>query len=638
MGRDSPPMPGGKALPETRNGAPKRYADVKDVVRDILDRTGGDVRLALPLGLGKANTIANALTQAALDDASITLSIFTALTLERPAIGENEMQRRFLEPAMDRLFGQYPDLLYARMMRDGELPANITISEFFFMAGRWLGVERAQRNYICANYTHALHYIAARRPNVIAQLLAADGERFSLSCNTDITSDLLTMRREGKADFILAGECNSELPFMPGSGECQKGDIDMLLDDPQTDFELFSAVKRPVEPADHAIGLHVAGLVRDGGTLQIGIGSIGDAVAEALLLRHRRPEAFRDLVSASPFPVDSGFAESGSFVEGLYGLTEMLTDGMLHLFEEGIVARKVDDAAIHAGFLLGCRDFYRRLREMPEERRAAIAMMPVSFTNALYGDEPAKRHARREARFVNNAMMATLTGAVVSDGLDNGEVVSGVGGQYNFVAQSFALEGARSVITLNATRESGGESVSNIVWRYAHQTIPRHLRDIVVTEYGVADLRGKADAEVIAALVNVADSRFQEGLLEQARSAGKIAADHTVPEAHRANTPERLRKWLEPARAAGDLSPYPFGTDFTAVEQRLLPALGLLRNAATSRRKLAALVMQGFSVNVEAPATAQALERMGLARPAGFRERLSALALRGALSQTEPVH
>ena len=67
--------------------------------------------------------------------------------------------------------------------------------------------------------------------------------------------------------------------------------------------------------------------------------------------------------------------------------------------------------------------------------------MPVSFTNELYGDEDAKRRARVDARFVNNAMMATLMGAAISDGLENGQVVSGVGGQYNFVAQAFALAG-----------------------------------------------------------------------------------------------------------------------------------------------------------------------------------------------------
>src|SRR5207248_11426112 len=150
----------------------------------------------------------------------------------------------------------------------------------------------------------------------------------------------------------------------------------------------------------------------------------------------------------------------------------------------------------------------RALRETPPEQIARIQMMPVSFTNELYGDEVAKRRARVDARFVNNAMMATLMGAAISDGLDNGQVVSGVGGQYNFVAQAFALEGARSLLALEATRRAGARAQSNILWNYGHETIPRHLRDIFVTEYGVADTRGKSDADVIAAMLALTCSRF----------------------------------------------------------------------------------------------------------------------------------
>ncbi len=98
----------------------------------------------------------------------------------------------------------------------------------------------------------------------------------------------------------------------------------------------------------------------------------------------------------------------------------------------------------------------------------------------------------------------------MSDGLADGRVVSGVGGQYNFVSMAHALPDARSILCVRTTRTSGGKTTSNIVWNYAHTTIPRHLRDIVITEYGIADLRGRTDHEVIAALLNVADSRFQE--------------------------------------------------------------------------------------------------------------------------------
>ena len=162
------------------------------------------------------------------------------------------------------------------------------------------------------------------------------------------------------------------------------------------------------------------------------------------------------------------------------------------LYRAGILKREVDGALLHAAFFVGSKAFYQALRDMPESERAKFRMTAVSFVNELYGDEEAaKRAARVKGRFINNAMMATLLGDVVSDGLDNGKVVSGVGGQYNFVAQSFALEDARSIIMTRATRNAKGRVTSNILWNYGHTTIPRHLRDVVVTEYGIADLRGK---------------------------------------------------------------------------------------------------------------------------------------------------
>ena len=75
---------------------------------------------------------------------------------------------------------------------------------------------------------------------------------------------------------------------------------------------------------------------------------------------------------------------------------------------------------------------------------------------------------------------------------------------------------------LRATRETKGRSQSNIRWRYGHVTIPRHLRDIIVTEYGIADIRGKSDRDVAVAMLGIADLRFQDELLGQAKEIGKI--------------------------------------------------------------------------------------------------------------------
>src|SRR5215475_7940791 len=244
-------------------------------------------------------------------------------------------------------------------------------------------------------------------------------------------------------------------------------------------------------------------------------------------------------------------------------------------------------------------------------------MTAVSFTNELYGGEERKRAGRIDARFVNNTMMATLLGAAVSDGLDNGQVVSGVGGQYNFVAQAFALPGARSILALEASRRAGAKVQSNIRWNYGHETIPRHLRDIFITEYGVADTRGKSDADVIAAMLQVTDSRFQDELARTAKEAGKLPKSYEIPAACRENSPERITRALKPAREAGLLPAFPFGSDFTDVEQRLIPALQVLQQAQAAPLRLAALLWRGLTRTPDA-GEAECLARLGLDRPKTF--------------------
>jgi hypothetical protein len=202
-----------------------------------------------------------------------------------------------------------------------------------------------------------------------------------------------------------------------------------------------------------------------------------------------------------------------------------------------------------------------------------------------------------------------------------------VGGQFNFVSQAFALRDARSIILLRSTRSARGKTSSNILWNYSHSTIPRHLRDIVITEYGIADLRGKSDSQVVAAMLAITDARYQDDLLRQAKEAGKINGDFELPRWARENTPEAIETALNPAREAGLLPPFPFGTDFTDVEQRLLPALAKLKAASTVQ--LATLILQGLRPH---HVDNDCLARMGLERPSTVTEWVYAALLRGALA------
>src|SRR3977135_4337374 len=583
---------------------PKKFTDPEAIAEDIIRDVGTNLVVGLPLGFGKANHIVNALYARAAADRAISLTFISALTLEKPKPA-NLLEQRFIAPVIARLFGGYPDLAYADALRAGALPPNIQVIEFFFLAGRWLHVPFAQQHYISANYTHASSCLLERGLNVVTQLVAKRGvdgaTRYSLSCNTDTTLDILRARAEGRASFKLIGQVNSELPFMPGAGDLAGEEFSAVLDSPATDFPLFAPPSEPITDTKYSIGLHAAGLVRDGGTLQIGIGQVGDALAQGLIVRHRDNARFQEIMKRlAPATEQLSSLETGSCEKGLYGVSEMLFEAFVGLIDAGILKREVDGVVLHGAFFLGPKSFYRALREMTPAQLARIQMMPVSFTNELYGDEDLKRRARVDARFVNNAMMATLMGAVISDGLETGQVVSGVGGQYNFVAQAFALQGARSILTLEATRRTRGTFESNIRWSYGHTTIPRHLRDIIVTEYGVADLRGQYDADVIAAMLAVAHSRFQPDLARQAKDAGKLPKNFEIPGAHRENFPERIAAALKPAREAGLLPTFPFGTDFTDAEQRLIPALQLLQEVQNTPLRLPGLLWQGLTQQLAA--------------------------------------
>jgi len=276
----------------------------------------------------------------------------------------------------------------------------------------------------------------------------------------------------------------------------------------------------------------------------------------------------------------------------------------------------------HACFFLGPQKFYDTLRQMDAVERQQICMTGISYVNELYGQEELKRLQRKAARFVNTGLFVTLAGAVTSDGLEDGRVLSGVGGQYNFVAMAHALDDGHSIIMIRSTKHEAGKLRSNVRWSYGHVTIPRHLRDIVVTEYGVADLRGRDDQEVIKALLEIADSRFQDELLKEAKSAGKISKNYHIPDYASDNRPERLEKVLARYRERGLFQEFPFGTDLTADELVLRKALRVLKQTV-QWRKFPVPRLIAIRKTVAVPDNARPyLERMALARPRTIKERL----------------
>ncbi len=613
---------------------------IEQAVDQVLARLPAHIHMGLPLGLGKPNAFVNALYKRVRGLPERRLTLYTALTLGRPPLGEG-LQRRFLEPFVERVFADYEELDYLADLRNDSLPPNVRVEQFFMQPGSLLGSSMAQQDYVSSNYSHAARDIDAKGLNLVAQLLASSPERpgrFSLACNPDITLDLLPMvekrRAEGQRVLVL-GQVHAELPYMPGPAEIDEGAFDLLIEQSET-RRLFSTPNMPVSTQDHFIGLHASLLVRDGGTLQIGIGAMGDALTAALLARHADSPGYRGLVEELQVAPWQGLIDRQGgmqpFAEGLYGCSEMFVNGLLALARAGVVRRPVDASGtvLHGGFFLGPQAFYQQLRDMPLHDRARFSMTAISFVNELYGQETLKRRQRCQARFINTAFGMTLLGAAVADQLEDGQVLSGVGGQYNFVAQAHALADARSILLLRSWRESQGEVSSNLTWSYGHCTIPRHLRDIVITEYGIADLRGQSDSEVIARLLAISDSRFQPDLMEQAKAAGKLPSGFELPARFAQNTPERLEVI---ARRHPRLFPeYPLGSDFTLEERDLLRALDWLKR----KLKLSEMLALGkATLDAPAPRTfAGHLLRMGLEQPQGLKEQFYQRLLLAGLAAT----
>jgi len=315
-------------------------------VEHVLAAIEGDIVLGLPLGIGKPNPFVNLLyrrIKAMGNDASPRrLKIITALSLEKPE-GKSELEQNFLTPLVERVFKDYPDLDYVKDLRAGLLPAHIEVSEFFLKTGDYLGNERAQQAYIATNYTFVARDMGVLGVNVIAQAVAAHEENgelvLSLSSNPDVTFELAERQAAQGKPLLKVGVVNRQMPFMPNHAVAPAGFFDVVVTDADGTHTLFAPPNNKVGTADYAIGLHAASLVADGGTLQIGIGALGDAIAQALIVRDKDNAEYRRIMAAlCPNGVQG--RELGGFEQGLYACSEMFVNGILKLIEAGIVRRE----------------------------------------------------------------------------------------------------------------------------------------------------------------------------------------------------------------------------------------------------------------------------------------------------------
>ncbi|MDR3569047.1 MAG: acetyl-CoA hydrolase/transferase C-terminal domain-containing protein [Syntrophobacteraceae bacterium] len=281
-----------------------------------------------------------------------------------------------------------------------------------------------------------------------------------------------TKQAASSARTVIA-QVNPNMPRIAGDSSLHVTDINYFV---HSDEPLIEMSPPRIGDTEKAIGKNVASLLQDGDCLQLGIGAIPDATLTFL-------EDKNDL--------------------GIH--SEMISDGVMHLVERGVVTcrrKSFHPNKIVITFAMGTTEFYKWL-----DSNTMIEMYPVDYTN-----NPVNIAKNDNLVSLNSALSVDLLGQVAADTLGPRQY-SGVGGQVDFVRGARISKGGRSIIALPATASKGRVSrIVSVLERGQAVTTSRNDVDYVVSDYGVAHLRGKTVAQRAEALIAIAAPEFRDQL------------------------------------------------------------------------------------------------------------------------------
>jgi acyl-CoA hydrolase len=363
------------------------------------------------------------------------------------------------------------------------------LSGFFGPVERALRADGHDVHFIPGDFRRFTGIVDGFDPRIMISAAApadADGN-FSLSLHAGGTIDALA-RCGRDPDRILILETHPDLPRTCGlppdhPHAISEDDVDFVV---ESDRPVPTLDEPEPGPIDAAIAEHIAQFVSDGATLQTGIGSVPSRVAQLLA--------------------------DGS--GGDYGIhSEMFTTGLMHLHQAGKVTNRkgLFDGVSIATFALGSADLHRWLDE-----NDAVRFLPVDHVNT-----PALIGRNRNMISINGALAVDLASQVVADTIV-GRQYSGIGGHEDFVGGASLSLGGHSIVCLPSTAVVGGQVVSRIQANLpvgSIVTTPRHQLDIVITEFGAAELRGRTVEERAVALAEIAHPDFRDEL--RVKAAGK---------------------------------------------------------------------------------------------------------------------
>ncbi|MEM1673288.1 MAG: GNAT family N-acetyltransferase [Candidatus Bathyarchaeia archaeon] len=320
-------------------------------------------------------------------------------------------------------------------------------------------------------------------------------------CSLGVSVDVTKTAAE-KAKLVIA-QVNKKMPRVLGDSFIHVKDIDIVVEHTEPILEL---PRSEPDIVSERIAKYVSDLVEDESTLQIGIGSIPDAILNYLMDK-------KDL--------------------GIH--TELLTEGVVELVEEGVVTcakKTINRGKIIASFAMGTRRLYDFIDNNP-----MVEFYPSDYVNNPF---IIAQHDKMVA--INQALEVDLTGQVCSDSLGY-KFYSGLGGQADFMRGARLSRGGKAIIVMPSTAKDGRISrIKGFLTRGAGVVLTRGDVDYVVTEYGVAYLRGKTIRERALALMSIAHPRFKNKLLEWAKKHNYVPKEiMPFPEVE---YPEELKQYI----------------------------------------------------------------------------------------------
>jgi acyl-CoA hydrolase/GNAT superfamily N-acetyltransferase len=323
-------------------------------------------------------------------------------------------------------------------------------------------------------------------------------------CSLGVSTDIVKAAAESAR--LVVAEVNDQMPRALGDCFLHASSIDLML---PSDRPILEAVQGEPDELAKRIARHIAHLVVDGATLQLGIGTIPDAVLHYLT-------DFKDL--------------------GVH--TEMFSDGIIPLVEKGVInnSRKtLHPGKIIASFVMGSRRLYDFIDNNPL----------VEFHPTEYVNDPFIVSRNENMISINSAIEVDLTGQVCSDSLGT-MFYSGIGGQVDFIRGASRSKGGKPVIALPSTTK--GETISRIVPTLkpgAGVVTSRGDVHYIVTEYGSAYLHGKTMRERAMALISVAHPKFRPWLMAEAKARSLVYADQIELPIRPSLYPDELERWID---------------------------------------------------------------------------------------------